>query len=311
MKILVTGGAGFIGSNTVRHLVSAGMEVAVVDNFRTGRLENLLDIFQSIRCYVGDICDSAWLREVVAEWNPEAILHLAAIPSETVSFAQPLESHRVNLTGALSVLEASSRGGVKRVVLASSASVYGDPEEVPIKEDIPLCPKSPYAVQKHAMEQYAQVFHQAYETEIVALRYMNVFGPRDNPNSDYSGVISIFLSELSKGGMPAIHGDGTQTRDFVYVRDVAEVNRRSLLAPLSDGWMVMNVGTGRGPSIRELYGQIQSLVGAKGEPAYGPARHGDIRRSCADISRLRLCLRFEPSWTLERGLEELITWRMG
>jgi UDP-glucose 4-epimerase len=305
MRSLVTGGAGFIGSAVVRALLARGDDVRVLDNFSTGKRENLAGLTGSVEIVAGDLMDGDATSRAVA--GVEAVFHLAAKVSVPQSVAAPLEDQRTNCEGTLRLLQAAARAGVERVVYSSSAAVYGDNPRLPLVETEAPRPQSPYGVSKCAGELYARMFHAAYGLEAVALRYFNVFGPRQDPNSPYSGVLSRFMDATRRGEAMTIFGDGRQTRDFVYVEDVARAN---LLAHEARGVAgeVFNVGRGEATSLLQIAGLLAQLAGGGVHgPRFEPARAGDIVHSLADISAARERLRFAPRWTVEAGLRAMLT----
>ncbi len=297
---LVTGGAGFIGSSLVRRLLEEGEKVRVLDNFSTGKEANLEEVRGEIELQRGDLCDPEVVQKAVS--GVDYVFHEGAIPSVPRSVERPLESHAANATGTLVLLHAASQAKVRRVVYASSSSVYGASEELPKRESVRPEPLSPYAVSKLTGEQYCMVFHRLYGLETVALRYFNVFGPRQDPSSAYSGVISRFIDSIVSGKPPTIYGDGEQTRDFTYVDNVADVNLAACHSPRAGG-RVYNVGYGDRISLNDLWTTMARLVGSEAKPVYEPARAGDIRHSQADISRLAEELDCKPRFSLSQGLE--------
>ncbi len=302
-RYLVTGGAGFIGSHLCQRLCAEGHAVRVLDDLSTGQRENLADIVGEIEFVEGDIRNAALLAEVVQQVN--CVLHHAAISSVPASIEQPLVEQEVNAVGTLRLLEAARQAGVRRVVFASSASVYGNNPQMPKRENMPPEPGSPYAVSKAVGEYYARVYSQIYGLEVVGLRYFNVFGPRQVPSSPYSGVISIFIAQMRAGESPTVCGDGHQSRDFVYVGDVAEANMRASTTPGIAG-RIYNIGCGRSASLLELIAALNQILGTELVPTFAPPRAGDIRFSSADISRARAELGYEPRVGLVEGLEQTI-----
>lgn len=299
-RYLVTGGAGFIGSFLVRLLLDRGEQVRVVDNFTTGRWENLEEVGDRIELREGDLSIPGVAEEVVADMD--YVLHQAAIPSVPRSVERPIESHEANATATLRLLEASRRAQVHRLIYASSSSVYGASEELPKRESMPTQPLSPYAVAKLAGEQYCLVFHRLYGLETVALRYFNVFGPRQDPSSPYSGVISRFIEAIRSGSPPVIHGDGEQTRDFTFVSNVAEVNLAACTAPNASG-RVYNIGCNGRTSINELWESLAKLANVDSRPRHEDPRTGDVRHSQADVTRAREDLGYHPQIGLVEGLK--------
>jgi len=301
MLYLVTGGAGFIGSHLTERLLADGHAVRILDNFSTGKRENI-PAAPGVEVIEGDVGDFETVRQAMQ--GVDYVFHEAAIASVPETVGNPLASERVNYRGTLNILETARHAGVKRVVFACSAAVYGDLPELPKREDMPLRPLSPYAVDKLASEHACQVYTHLYGLEAVALRYFNVFGPRQDPSSPYSGVISIFSDHLRQGKQPAIYGDGEQTRDFVFVADVVEANIRAASSPAAVG-RAINIATGSTLSINDLLRTICRIQGQPFEPGYRPGRQGDIRHSRADISLARELLEWEPAVEFETGLREL------
>lgn len=307
MRTFVTGGAGFIGSHSVAALLQAGHEVVVWDDLSTGKLANLGGVIDQITLFEGDVRDFDALQRAIDESRPDGVLHLAAIASVPRSIEEPLLAHAVNVTGTVNVLEASRRAGIGRVVLASSAAIYGDEPTVPKTESMRAYPSSPYGLQKWQSEQYAELYSTLFGLTTVALRYFNVFGPRQDPKSPYSGVISIFLNCLLDAEQPVIYGDGEQTRDFIYVADVAEANLRALTRPLT-GHHGLNIACGQETSIKQLHGLLCAILCRRPDPVFRPRRRGDIARSCADPNQAEATLGFRARHTLAEGLERLVVW---
>ena len=302
-RYLVTGGAGFIGSHLVEELLRRGHSVRVADNFSSGRRENLPA--QGVELVEGDLADAAVATRAVA--GCEVVLHQAAVPSVPRSVKDPVTSHRANVEGTLQVLVAARAAGVRRVVFAGSSSVYGNTAVLPKREDMRPGPLSPYALQKLIGEQYCQLFTTLYGLETVTTRYFNVFGPRQNPDSPYSGVISLFIAAFLDGRQPTIHGDGRQTRDFTYVGDVVDGVLRAAEAPSVAG-EVINVAAGGRVSLLELVRALQVIVQKPLEPILGPERDGDVRDSQADIFKARKLLNYEPRVPFDEGLRRTVTW---
>jgi UDP-glucose 4-epimerase len=298
---LVTGGAGFIGSHITERLLADGYRVRILDNFSTGKREN---IPQSSRVEVisGDVADFETVSNVMQD--VAIVFHEAAIASVPETVGNPLASERVNYRGTLNVLEAARHAGTRRVMFACSAAVYGDLPELPKQENMPLKPLSPYAVDKLASEHACQMYWHLYGLETVSLRYFNVFGPRQDPSSPYSGVISIFADCLQQNRQPAIYGDGEQTRDFVYVSDVVEANIRAATAPTAPG-RAINVATGSTITINGLLQTICTIKDQPFAPRYLPGRQGDIRHSRASISTAAEILQWRPGVGFEAGLRKL------
>ena len=302
---LVTGGAGFIGSHLVDALMRKGTRVSVIDNLSTGKRENLPEAAMNFVFHEGDIRDWVLLRKVME--GVDVVFHQAAVVSVPLSVAEPLESAAVNEMGTLSVLEAARQAGCRRVVLASSSAVYGDDPELPKHEAMALWPLSPYAVQKMVGERYAGLYSTLYGLETTCLRYFNVFGPRQDPASPYSGVISIFMDRAVADQAPAIYGDGEQTRDFVYVQDVIAAN---LLAAAEKGaaGKIFNIGTGITITINRLWQLVAEMAGITLTPEYKTAREGDILHSVAAIDASRRDLGFVPRVGFEEGLAHTYAW---
>jgi len=302
---LVTGGAGFIGSHMAEELVRRGDRVRVVDSLVTGKRRNLASIASSIEFIEGDLADAAVARQAVV--GMDYVLHQAAIPSVPRSVADPVTSHRSIVEATLNLLVAARDAGVKRLIYAGSSSVYGNQPTLPKHEDMVPMPLSPYALQKVVGEQYGQMFTALYGLETVSTRYFNVFGPRQDPTSPYSGVISVFARAAVTGRVPTIHGDGEQTRDFTFVANVVDGVLKACVAPGAAG-KVFNVATGGRISLNQLFSVIQKLAGSDITPIHGPDRVGDVKHSQADISRARLVLNYEPTVSLEEGLARTIAW---
>jgi len=305
---LVTGGAGFIGSNLVEALLQQGHTVRVLDNFSTGKRENLAPFHHRIDLLEGDLTVLDDVRRAVQD--VEVVFHQGAIPSVPKSIADPLASHEANVTGTLNVLIAAREMGVRRVVFASSSSVYGDQNPHLAKtEAMNPCPISPYGVAKLAAEHYCRVFHAVYGLETVALRYFNVFGPRQDPASMYAAVIPRFITALLAGQPPIIYGDGEQTRDFTYVGNVVQANLLAATAPAEQvAGEVFNVAMGRQTSLNVLVEMLRHIIGSEVSPLYDAPRPGDIRHSRADISKARRCLEYEPHISLDEGLRLTVEW---
>jgi nucleoside-diphosphate-sugar epimerase len=301
---LVTGGAGFIGSHLSEELVRRGERVRVLDNLSTGKRGNLEHI-PGVEFVEGDVADAAACSRAVQ--GVDVVLHQAAIPSVPRSVKDPVTSNRANLDGTLNVLVAARDGGVRRLVFAGSSSAYGDTPTLPKREDMPTRPLSPYALQKLVGEQYCQMFTQLYGLETVVIRYFNVFGPRQDPGSPYSGVISLFSTALLAGRQPTIFGDGEQTRDFTFVSNVVDGVLRASSAPLASG-EVINVATGGRISLNQLLQAMNDIVGTAIAPAYAEERAGDVRDSQADITKARTLLGYEPHVQLEEGLRRTLDW---
>jgi len=304
---LVTGGAGFIGSNIVDALVADGHQVRVLDNFATGKRENIAHMLDRIELFEADVRDLEAVRKAVAD--ADYVLHQAALPSVPRSTKDPLTTHEVNATGTLNVLIAARDAGVKRVVYAASSSAYGDTPELPKRESMPPRPRSPYAVSKLTGENYCLAFWHSYGLETVCLRYFNIFGPRQDPNSQYSAAIPKFITALLDGGEIHIHGDGGQTRDFTYVANAVRAN---LLAATAHGaaGTVCNIACGERTSLMDLLGALQDLTGREGHIIHDPPRPGDVRDSLADLTVASGKLGYAPVVALREGLERTTEWTM-
>lgn len=303
---LVTGGAGFIGSNVVHKLLADGQQVRVLDNFFSGRRENLADVAHQIDLVEGDLRKPADVAKAVA--GVRYILHFGAMPSVIRSVEDPLSANEVNITGTLNLLLAARDAGVERVVFSSSSSVYGDTPVLPKQEDMTPTPLSPYALHKLAGEHYCRMFHKLYGLKTFSLRYFNVFGPRQNPKSDYAAVIPLFINAVLNDRAPVLHGDGGQTRDFTYVDDIVAANLACCRAPESAVGGVYNVAWGNRISIKELALLIAEILGKNIVPKHEAARAGDVRDSQADSSRAREMLGWEPRITFAEGLRRTIAW---
>jgi nucleoside-diphosphate-sugar epimerase len=301
---LVTGGAGFIGSHITEELIRRGEQVRVVDSLITGHRKNLAHL-SGIDFLEGDLADLAVAKRAVQ--GVDYVLHQAAIPSVPRSVEDPITSNRANIDSTLNVLVAARDAGVKRVVYAGSSSAYGNTPTLPKREDMPANPLSPYALQKLVGEQYMQMFTTLYGLETVTIRYFNVFGPRQDPSSPYSGVISVFAKALLADTAPTIYGDGEQTRDFTYVANVVDGVLRAVKAPGASG-QVVNVATGSRISLNTLFRTMRDIIGTRVEPSYGPTRHGDVKDSQADITRARTLLGYEPLVSFEDGLKKTVDW---
>ncbi|MDA8138121.1 MAG: SDR family oxidoreductase [Desulfobacteraceae bacterium] len=302
---LITGGAGFIGSHLAQALIDQGCAVTVVDNLASGRLSNLDAVKDRVTFVQGDIRDDALLNEL--SQGCDAIFHQAAVVSVTQTVKEPITSAEVNELGAIKVLDAARRNNVRRVVMASSSAVYGDPPQLPKVESMLPAPLSPYAVQKLTNEYYARLYHRLYGVETACLRYFNVYGPRQDPSSPYSGVISIFMLRALSGHQPMIYGDGGQTRDFVFVKDVVQANLLAAIQEAAAG-KVFNVGTSNSIEINRLWQMIANMSGCNLAPQHEAPRPGDIVHSLAGIQRAREVLGFEPKVSFEEGLRQTFEW---
>src|SRR5690349_499900 len=304
---LVTGGAGFIGSHLCTELVRRGETVRVVDSLITGKRANLAHLPQ-VEFIEGDLANLDVAQRSVRD--VDYVLHQAAIPSVPRSVEDPITSNRANIDASLNVLVAARDAKVKRVVYAGSSSAYGNAPTLPKVETMPTAPLSPYALQKLVVEQYCRMFTDLYGLETVTIRYFNVFGPRQDPSSPYSGVISLFISALCEGRRPKIYGDGEHTRDFTYVGNVVDGVLRACTAPDASG-EVINVAVGGRISLNQLFRTIRDLVGADVEPIYSEPRAGDVKDSQADISKARRLLGYEPIVSFEDGLDKTVAWYRG
>lgn len=302
--IVVTGGCGFIGSHICEALVGRGCRVRVLDDLSSGYRENLRHLEPAVDVVVGDVRDPAAVRHVVA--GARGIFHEAALVSVFDSVKRPADCHDINATGTLNILQAAREAGVKRVVLASTAASYGNDPTLPKREDMRPQPESPYAVAKVAGEHYQRIFSSLYGVETVTLRYFNVFGPRQDPRSPYSGVISKFADDLKANRSPTIFGDGLQSRDFVFVKDVVQANLLAMFDAIRAEGQIYNVASGTTATLLDLLAALCRLVGRSVQPVHEAPRAGDIRHSAADISRARGDLGYAPAFDLESGLRELL-----
>jgi nucleoside-diphosphate-sugar epimerase len=304
-KYLVTGGAGFIGSNIAEELVQRGQAVRIIDNFLTGKRENISSFLDKIELVEGDIRDYDLCRSALE--GVDYVLHQAALSSVSRSVEDPLLTDEINIKGTLNLLLASREAKVKEFVFASSAAVYGDDPNLPKKEDTVGNPLSPYAISKLAGEKYCLVFSQIFGLSTVCLRYFNIFGPRQDPASQYAAVIPNFITRMLKGESPTIFGDGGQSRDFVYVLNAVEANIRASKAQGVSG-QVFNIGCGEGISVNSLASKLNELLKREISPSYAEPRPGDIRHSFADISKTRKMLGYELLIPFGQGLERTIRW---
>lgn len=302
-QVLVTGGAGFIGSHLVEGLLAQGDRVRVLDDLSTGKRANLDAVRGRVELVEGSITDLAAAEAAVR--GCEVVYHLGALPSVARSVEAPLLSHDICATGTVTVLDAARRGGVRRVVYAASSSAYGDTPGAVRTEDDPVAPLSPYAAAKLAGEHYCRCFTAVYGLETVRLRFFNIFGPRQDPKSPYSGVIAIFANLMLEGKAPRIDGDGQQSRDFTYVGNAVQAVMKAANAPAAVG-NVYNVGTGGSVSVVQLVEHLNAVLGTGVAPTFGPARAGDVRHSQADISRTRRDLGYEPAVDFREGLRRTV-----
>ena len=303
--ILVTGGAGFIGSHLAQGLVEAGHRVRVLDNLHAGHRSNLAAVAADVELVEGDCSDAGTAER--ATRGMDVVYHEAAVPSVARSVEDPASSHRNSATATLTMLVAARNAGVRRFIYAGSSSVYGDAAKLPKREDMAPCPLSPYAVGKLAGEQYVRVFSALYAMETVTLRYFNVFGPRQDPGSPYSGVVSLFITAMLEGRTPVIYGDGRQSRDFTYVANVVDGNLRALTAKGLHGQAV-NLATGRRITLNALLKALARQLGVNGRALRKPARAGDIKHSLADIRLARRLLGYRPAIDFETGLRLTLDW---
>jgi nucleoside-diphosphate-sugar epimerase len=304
MRYLVTGGAGFIGSHLVEYLVNRGVEVVVVDDFSTGRRENLQAVQSQIEFVEGTLLDKKICARLVH--GVDYVLHEAAVPSVPRSVADPFTSHEANTTGTLNLLVAAREVGVKRFVYAASSSAYGNTTELPKVETMLPRPLSPYAAAKYAGECYCRAFHATYGLPTVSLRYFNVFGPRQDPNSQYAAAVAKFASCALQNTAPTIFGDGEQTRDFTFVANVVEANMKALEAPPEANGDVFNVGCGSRITVNELWRKIRDIAGSGADATYAPTRAGDVRDSLASLEKVKRVIGYTPVVDLEAGLRETI-----
>ena len=305
MKYLVTGGAGFIGSNIAHELIKRGEQVRIIDNFSTGFRSNLTEIQDSIELIDGDIRDFWTVREAVE--GIDYILHQAALPSVPRSIANPLTSNNVNVDGTLNLLEAARMANVKRFVTASSSAVYGDTPVLPKHEEMKRNPLSPYAITKLTNEEYCRVYYELYGLETVCLRYFNIFGPRQDPNSQYSAVIPKFISALRSDKAPIVYGDGEQSRDFTYIANTVDANLLATTSESAPG-NIYNIACGGQFTLNTLLDMLREIIGADTKAQYDPIRKGDILHSFADISKAENDLNYKPKVGFKDGLKKTVEW---
>ncbi|MDD3534851.1 MAG: SDR family oxidoreductase [Candidatus Cloacimonetes bacterium] len=305
MKYLVTGGAGFIGSNIVKELLQQGQEVVVLDNFSTGKRENILPFMKTsgFTMIEGDLRSFHIVRSAVK--GVDYILHQGALPSVPRSINDPITTNDVNILGMLNILEAAKEFAVKRVVVASSSSIYGNSETLPKVENMPVNPLSPYALTKYAQERYCQIFSQIYGLETVSLRYFNVFGPNQDPNSQYSAVIPKFIRLIKNGIEPVIYGDGSQSRDFTFVENNVWANIQACTAPKAAG-EVINIACGERYTLIDLVNMINEILGTSVEPKFESDRTGDVKHSLAGIAKAQELLGYKVRVDFKEGLERTI-----
>jgi len=308
-RFLVSGGAGFIGSHLVHRLVADGEEVRVLDDLSTGHRSNLEAVADDVEIIEASFVELDVCRRAVE--GVDFVLHQGALPSVPKSIEQPRETHHANVTGTLNMLLAARDAGVKRFVYAASSSAYGDTPTLPKVETMPGRPKSPYAIQKYTGELYCRTFFETYGVETVALRYFNIFGPRQDPNSPYSAVIPRFVTACREGRAPTIFGDGTTSRDFTFIDNVVEANLRACRAPSACAGNVYNVACGQRIDLTTLAETIRREVGSGRPPEYAPERAGDVKHSLADIGRAREDLGYEPVVTFDEGVRRTVAWYLG
>jgi len=304
-KYVVTGGAGFIGSALVRTLLEEGGQVAVIDNLLSGHEKNLSEVRDRVDLHIVDICDGAAIAPIIA--GADTVFHLAAIPSVPRSIDEPRPSHEVNIDGTFEVFTAAATAKVRRLVYAASSSAYGDSETLPKVETMPAKPKSPYAVQKYVGELYASVFTSCFGLETVALRFFNVYGPRQDPSSAYSGILSLFMKHLIARTSPTIFGDGEQSRDFTYVEDVARLCVKAAEAPGVAGKM-FNAGNGERYTLNQIWSMLQKMENVEIPSKFGLPRAGDVRHSMADTTASMAELGHAPQFSIEAGLRKTLDW---
>jgi UDP-glucose 4-epimerase len=302
---LVTGGAGFIGSNIVETLIEKGEKVRAVDNFSTGKKENIAPFMERIEFMEADILDMKAMKDACN--GIDYVLHQAALPSVPRSVTDPISSNRTNVDGTVNILWAAKEAGVKRVVYASSSSAYGNTPILPKKEDMPADPLSPYAISKYTGELYAKIFYQIYGLSTVSLRYFNVFGPRQDPGSQYAAVIPKFINSLMTNSPPVVFGDGEQSRDFTFVKNVVDANILAAHAEEASGH-VFNIACGKRITLNQLVKKLKGILSSPMEPIYTDPRPGDVKHSLADISNAEQILNYKPAYKLEEGLQKTVEW---
>jgi UDP-glucose 4-epimerase len=306
MDYLITGGAGFIGSNIAERLVGRGCRVRVFDNFSTGKRANVQSFATKAEIFEGDLCDPRSIEEAVR--GVRYVLHLGAIPSVPRSVENPQATNEVNITGTVNLLVAARDAGVKRVVFTSSSSVYGDTPTLPKRENMPPSPLSPYAIHKITGEYYAAIFWRLYGLETVSLRYFNVFGPRQDPQSQYAAVIPRFITAILRDQSPVIFGDGSQTRDFSHVENIIEANRLACEAPNEALGQSFNIACGGRISLLDLVDTVNKILGKNVKPKFDPARPGDILHSQADITKAEKLLGWKPKVDFPEGIAKTVAW---
>lgn len=308
-SVLVTGGAGFIGSNIAEALLLRGYRVVVLDDLSSGRMENILEIQKrdNLKFIHGSILDGGLLRSIIKTENISLVSHQAAVPSVSQSVKDPIKTIDVNVTGTANLFHIAAEYGCKRIVFASSSAIYGDAPGLPKKESMTPCPKSPYAMSKAAKELLGNVFSDLYNSEIIGLRYFNVYGKKQYSASDYAAVIPKFITNALQHEPISIDGDGRQTRDFIYVADVVDANLKALFAKPVTG-NLFNIAQSEQTSILDLAKIILEITGSRSEVVFKPARAGDIRESVGDSERAKKHLGFRPQFTLQQGLTETVSW---
>ncbi len=303
MRVIITGGAGFIGSHTVEEFLSAGYEVVVVDNLRTGSVENIKHVMEKITFIEADICNEDVLIDVIKEGD--IVVHLAALVSVPESLEYPDVAHRINVTGTHNVFVAAKNAKARKIVSASSAAVYGNTGNVPTSESEPPRPLSPYALHKSINEQYGELFAAEYGLPSVFLRFFNVYGPRQRAEGGYASVIPLFIKKIKEGAPATINGSGSISRDFIFVKDIAQAIRMSAEAPLEETFNVFNVATGKPTTLDTLWSTLCSINGKEIAPIYGPKREADIEISIADVKKIKEKVGFEARTSLSDGLKTL------
>jgi nucleoside-diphosphate-sugar epimerase len=306
MDYLITGGAGFIGSNMAERLAGQGKRVRIFDNFTSGKRENFAAFVDKVEIIDSDLRVLEAVKHAMADVR--YVLHIGAVPSVPRSVEDPHTTNQANITGTLNVLIAAREAGVRRVVFSSSSSVYGDTPTLPKHEDMPPSPLSPYAVQKLTGEYYSRIFWQLYGLETVTLRYFNVFGPRQDPQSQYAAVIPRFITAILKGESPTIYGDGKQTRDFSHVENVIDANLAACTAPKEALGQTFNIACGGRISLLELVDTVNKILGKNVKPKFDPPRPGDVRDSQADITKAQKLLGWTPRVNFHKGIEKVVAW---
>jgi len=308
-RILVTGGAGFIGSNLVHALLKRGDEVVVLDNFSTGRRENIASVLNDITLIEGSLANPEDVHRALD--GVDGVLHQGALPSVPKSLERPLDTNMANIVGSLTLLEGCRQKGVQRLVYAASSSAYGDHDASIKTETLEVRPKSPYAVQKLCGEFYASVYSDLFGLRTVALRYFNVFGPRQNPKSQYAAVVPAFVTRMLRGESPIVYGTGQQSRDFTFIENVIEANLSALNAPDEACGETVNIGCGGSITLLELIASINETLGSQIEPIFEPERAGDVMHSRADIAKANRLLGYDPQISVQDGLARTIEWYRG